>query len=131
MRLVNKLIYGKELILDLHNCNPSTFRRSIIGEFLSKCCEIMEVQQCELHFWDDEGLPEEECQTDPKTKGTTAIQFLLKSNITIHALDLLRSVYINAFSCGKFDFNTSLSIQILAKETFGGEIVQNVLMDRL
>lgn len=120
-------MYGKELILDLHDCDLTTFRRAIIEEFLTKCCEIMEVQQCDLHFWDDVGLPSEECQTDPKTKGITAVQFLLQSNITIHTLDLLKKVFINAFSCKEFDI---LEIMILAKDTFGGDIVQNILIDR-
>lgn len=123
--------YGKELILDLHNCDPATFTRSIIEEFLTECCEIMEVQQCELHFWDDIGVPLEECQTDPKTKGTTAVQFLLQSNITIHTIDLLKSVYINCFSCKVWTNSIVSKLICLAKETFKGEIVHNLLLDRL
>lgn len=122
-----KAHYGAELILDIHNCDPNTFRRGIIEEFLTKCCQIMEVEQCELHFWDDMGVPEDEKQTDPKTKGTTAVQFLLQSNITIHTLDLLGKVFINLFSCKNFD---SPKLSTLAKKTFNGEIVQNLLVFR-
>lgn len=120
--------YGAELILDLHNCDPSTFRRSVIEEFMTKCCEIMEVEQCALYFWDDVGIPEDEKQTDPKTKGTTAVQFLLQSNITIHTLDMLDKVFINLFSCKKF--NTK-NLSYLAVETFKGKIVNHYLLDRL
>ena len=45
--------------------------------------------------------------TDPKTKGTTAIQFILTSNITIHTLDILAVVFINIFSCKTY--NTKLA----------------------
>lgn len=120
--------YGKELILDLHDCDSITFRRSVIEEFMTKCCEIMEVEQCDLHFWDDFDSHPEECQTDPKTKGTTAIQFLLQSNITIHTLDLLEKVFINFFSCKKF---SSEDLVYLTVETFKGKIVNHHILDRL
>lgn len=120
--------YGKELILDLHDCDPITFRRAVIEEFLVKCCKIMEVEQCALHFWDDIGVPKGECQTDPKTKGTTAIQFLLQSNITIHTLDLLGKVFINFFSCKHME---TKDLAYLAVETFKGKIVNHYILDRL
>ncbi len=58
---------------------------------------------CDLYFWDDLGVPNEDQQTDPKTKGTSAVQFILTSTIVIHTLDLMKSAYINIFSCKKFD----------------------------
>ncbi len=57
----------------------------------------------DLHFWDDVGVPEDERQTDPKTKGTSAVQFILTSTIVIHTLDLMNAVYVNIFSCKDFD----------------------------
>ena len=44
-----------------------------------------------------------EKQNLPHTKGTSAVQFILTSNITIHTLDLLEAAYVNIFSCKKFD----------------------------
>jgi len=61
------------------------------------------MQREDLYFWDDIGLPEEEKQTSPHTQGTSAVQFILTSSIVIHALDQLKSVYINVFSCKDFD----------------------------
>ena len=61
------------------------------------------MKACALHFWDDKGVPAAERQTDPKTKGTSAVQFILTSSIVIHTLDLLGAVYLNIFSCKSFD----------------------------
>ena len=61
------------------------------------------MERCDLHFWDDVGVPEAEQQTDPKTKGTSAVQFILTSTIVIHTLDLMKAAYVNIFSCKEFD----------------------------
>src|ERR1700704_6059502 len=91
--------YGIELILDLHDCDASTFTRSAIKGFFDELCELIEMEACDLHFWDDVGVPEEDQQTLPKTKGTSAVQFILTSTIVIHTLDLMKAAYVNIFSC--------------------------------
>ncbi len=95
--------YGKELILDLHACDASLFTRVSIVVYFERLAKLIGMRREARHFWDDYGLPPEECQTEPHLKGTTAIQFLLTSNITIHTLDLLEAAYINIFSCKDFD----------------------------
>lgn len=95
--------YGFELILDLHDCDVSTFNRKSIQAYFEKLCNAIDMKRCEMHFWDDLGVPEEERQTSPHTKGTSAVQFILTSNITIHTLDLLKAVYVNIFSCKPYD----------------------------
>ena len=95
--------YGIELILDMHECDPATFTRESIRAYFEKLCVLIDMQREDLHFWDDIGLPEEEKQTSPHTQGTSAVQFILTSSIVIHALDQLKSVYINVFSCKDFD----------------------------
>ena len=95
--------YGYELVLDLHDCNPSTFNRDSIDRYFTELCELIDMQRCEVHFWDDVGLPPEECQTLPHTKGTSAVCFILTSSIVIHTLDILKAVYVNIFSCKEFD----------------------------
>ena len=61
------------------------------------------MERYDLHFWDDVGVAEDERQTNPKTKGTSAVQFILTSTIVIHTLDLMKTVYVNVFSCKEFD----------------------------
>lgn len=95
--------YGQELVLDLHDCNASTFTRHSIKRFCEEVCELIDMERCDLHFWDDLGVPEGERQTDPKTKGTSAVQFILTSTIVIHTLDLMKAAYVNIFSCKEFD----------------------------
>ncbi len=95
--------YGFELIIDLHGCDVSKFNRASLDGYFEKLCKAIDMQKCERYFWDDVGLPEEEKQTSPHTKGSSAVQFILTSSIVIHTLDLSESVYVNIFSCKSFD----------------------------
>ena len=97
------MVYGVELLLDLAECNVSTFNRKHLKTYFIKLCELIDMQRADLYFWDDFRVPLEQRQTNPKTKGTSAIQFILTSNITIHTLDLLGVVFINIFSCKEYD----------------------------
>lgn len=96
-------VYGEELCLDMHGCNVTKFTREGIERYCAQLCELIDMERCDLHFWDDEGVPESERQTDPKTKGTSAVQFILTSTIVIHTLDLMSAAYVNIFSCKEFD----------------------------
>ena len=95
--------YGIELILDLHGCDAAKFTRDSITEYFERLCVLIDMQREDLHFWDDEGVSEEDKQTSPHTQGTSAVQFILTSSIVIHTLDQLRAVYINIFSCKAYD----------------------------
>ena len=81
-----------------------------------------------LYWWDDQGVKAELRQTDARTKGTTAIQFILTSNITIHTLDILKNVYINVFSCKDFDPEVAKKF---SEEWFKGKIVNSQLIERI
>jgi S-adenosylmethionine decarboxylase len=95
--------YGFELVLDLHGCDASKFNRTDIDAYFTELCRRIDMQKCEVHFWDDVGVPLEEQQTSPHTKGTSAVCFILTSSIVIHTLDMLEAAYINIFSCKAFD----------------------------
>lgn len=105
--------YGEELILDLHSCDESLFTRGNIKQFFAELCDLIDMERCDLHFWDDVGVPDAEKQTNPKTKGTSAVQFIITSTIVIHTLDVLKVVYVNIFSCKGFD--TDEAAQFTAK----------------
>lgn len=96
-------VYGFELVLDLHGCEVKLFNRDHIDKFFTDLCNLIEMEKCEVHFWDDIGVPKEEQQTLPHTKGTSAVCFILTSTIVIHTLDILGAVYVNIFSCKPFD----------------------------
>src|SRR3954471_24418749 len=97
------MAYGWELILDLHGCDNGTFNRASLDSFFTELCERIDMERCVVHFWDDVGVPAEEQQLLPHTKGTSAVCFILTSSIVIHTLDLLGAVYVNIFSCKPFD----------------------------
>lgn len=115
----NKLPYGYELILDLHECDVSRFTRNSLDSYFRKVCKAIEMERCEVHFWDDVGVPESEQQTSPKTKGTSAVQFIITSSIVIHTLDLLKAAYVNIFSCKTFDAELAKNI---TRDWFGGKV---------
>ncbi len=95
--------YGFELILDLHGCDVSKFNRKSIEQYMEAVCEAIDMEREDLHFWDYEGVPDEELPTEAHLLGTSAVQFISTSNITIHTLELLEAVYVNIFSCKSFD----------------------------
>ena len=121
------MAYGMELILDLHGCQPANFSRKNIEAFFTLLCYRIDMQRCELYWWDDVGVAPEERQTEPHLKGTSAVQFLLTSNITIHTLDILGAVYLNIFSCAKFDAPT---VEEVALSHFGGRVAQHLVVER-
>jgi S-adenosylmethionine/arginine decarboxylase-like enzyme len=120
--------YGHELIMDLHNCDVSRFNRTSLRKYFITVCKAIDMRRCELYFWDDVGVPAKEKQTLPHTKGTSAVQFILTSNITIHTLDLLKAAYINIFSCKQFDRAVAEKI---TKEWFGAKKCRTIFIERI
>ena len=72
--------YGKELILDLHECDVSTFTRESIQNYFDELCKLIDMKQCEMHFWDDENVAEEDKQTSPHTTGSGRLDRLTHSH---------------------------------------------------
>jgi S-adenosylmethionine/arginine decarboxylase-like enzyme len=119
--------YGKELVIDLGNCDVNTFTRESIGRYFDELCKLIDMQPEDRYFWDDEGLPLEECQTDPKTCGVSAVQFILTSTIVVHSLTKLRKVFVNIFSCKDFDQDEALKF---TKNWFGAGWCKGTDLDR-
>lgn len=125
---VQRKKYGKELIIDLHNCDATTFTRESIERYFVELCDLIDMERADLHWWDDLDLPPEEHDTEPHLKGTSAIQFITTSNITIHTLDLLKAVYINLFSCKEFDAEVAKKF---TEKFFKGETAAHYVIDRI
>ena len=94
--------YGKELIIDIHDCDTANFTRKGLDKFFKELCRKIDMQMGERFFWDYEGEPEEYKKAPAHLKGISAVQFIMTSNITIHTLDELQRVYLNIFSCKDF-----------------------------
>ncbi len=119
--------YGKELILDIHNCDSSTFTRKSIRKFFKELCDLIGMKRARLVWWDDYGVSPEEQETEPHLKGTSAVQFIETSNIVIHTLDILESVYLNIFSCKTFDTNAAKEF---SQEWFNGKVTNSHVIER-
>ncbi len=120
--------YGKELILDLHECNPRKFTRKSILKYFTILCKKMDMEQCDTHFWDYEGYSDEYKKAPIHLKGTSAIQFISTSNITIHTLDILQKVFLNIFSCKNFDVDMVVSF---SEKHFEGKAVTKANINRI
>lgn len=123
-----KTPYGYELIMDLHGCEESTFSRTSLDEYFEKICAAIKMEKCDRYFWDDVGVPEDEQQTAPHAKGTSAVQFILTSTIVIHTLELLGAAYINIFSCKEFDAELAVKI---TREWFGAKECKTHFIERI
>jgi len=122
-------MYGHEVIIDLANADVRKFTREALSEFLDELClDILEVRPETRYWWDDKDELPENYQTDPKTKGTTVIQFLLFSNVTIHTLDLLGTVYINIFVCREFNMHAAIGF---CQEFFHARVAKATILERL
>lgn len=121
-------MYGKELILDVHECDPSMFTREHLEHFFEWLCRAIRMERCDLHYWDYDGEEKEYSIAPDHLKGTSAIQFITTSNVTIHTLDVLEAIYLNVFSCKDFD---PIVVERIVKGKFGGKIVNSILVSRL
>jgi len=111
--------YGKELILDIHDCDISKFNRDAINYYLVVLCSKIDMDMEDCYFWDYEDDLKEKEKAPPYLKGTSCVQFISTSTIVIHTLDDLKKVFINIFSCKDFD---TKSIRHLTESFFGGKV---------
>ena len=90
-------------------------------------CDAIDMVKCDRYWWDDVGVPEEQKQTSPHTKGTSAVQFILTSTIVVHTLELLKAVYVNIFSCKDFDPEVA---ERITKEWFSASQCRSQFIER-
>ena len=125
---MNSDVYGKEVILDIHECNPKKFTRKSIKKYCRKLCKLINMKREDLHFWDYKGDPKGYKKAPDHLKGISAVQFLRTSNITIHTLDVSGNVYINVFSCKDFD---AALVCAFSEKWFEGENVNIDVRERI
>jgi S-adenosylmethionine/arginine decarboxylase-like enzyme len=117
---INK--YGLEIIVDLHDCDISKFQKGSLDEFFIKLCEMADMQRVgDPHYWLEES-------NVPHLKGYSGVQFIKTSSIIIHTLDILRSAYINFFSCK--DFKPGEVVEFI-REHFHAKEVRYIVLNRI
>jgi S-adenosylmethionine/arginine decarboxylase-like enzyme len=95
---VNAHVFGWELILDLHHCDPEKIRsRDAIIRFVIELCDRIEMKRYGEPFVERFGLDKAE------TTGYSLVQLIETSSVTAHFAELTNSVYLNVFSCKPYD----------------------------
>jgi len=87
---------GKELILDLFECEFFMLQKQALDEFFVQLCNLIDMERTKLFYWEYDGTVEH-------LKGLSAVQFIKTSNITVHTFDNERKVSINLYSCKDFN----------------------------
>lgn len=91
-------IYGKELILDLFECEPKIIRsKKKILEYINKTCYLIKVKKYSKAVIKRFG------ETSNWGKGYSFFQFITESSISGHFLEPQNIAYLNIFSCKLFD----------------------------
>jgi len=118
--------YGWELIMDLKNCDVSTFTEEGIESFCKELCKVVDMKAQDFHIWASD--PSDYDSEPDHIYGVSAVQFIVTSSITIHALHKLKAVYINLFTCKSFDPEDAREC---ITDYFRGEIVSAHILERL
>ena len=91
-------IYGKELILDLYDCDEKIISsRKELSRYIKELCDLIKMRRYKKAIIEKFGFRKE------FTKGFSFIQLIETSSIVGHVSELWKRVYINIFSCGDFD----------------------------
>ena len=107
------LTFGWELVLDLYECNRETISdEASIKRFSRELCEVIEMKPY------GEPLTPYFGEKQEHTKGYSLLQFIETSSIVGHFSEGTGAVYLNIFSCKKFDIEKA---ENFAKEYFGAE----------
>ena len=115
--------YGQECVLDLHEVPLEMFNNKALKQFGEELCKEIGMSLGPAHSWGndhDEGMYKPNDKQDDKKDGISHVQFLWESSIVIHALDELQKVFVNVFSCKKFDSEKAKDFTV---KYFGGKLV--------
>lgn len=109
--------FGWELVLDLYECNMETISdETAIKNFARKLCEVIDMKPY------GEPLTPYFGENQEHTKGYSLLQFIETSSIVGHFSEGTGAVYLNIFSCKKYDIEKAESF---VKEYFGAERVHS------
>lgn len=91
-------IYGKELSIDLYDCDPETIKSAKkLKEYVAKLCKVLEVKpfgpttvkRFALHIG--------------HAAGYSLVQLIESSLLSGHFSEMWNRAYLNMFSCNDFD----------------------------
>ncbi len=115
-------LYGVELVLDLHDCDPKVIRsRKRLREYVDQLCKILDMKKFGKTLIPHFG------HGSPHTSGYSLLQFIETSSITGHFSELTHSAYLNIFSCKPFDIKKT---KRFTKDFFGAKQLKNRVITR-
>lgn len=97
-------VFGKELILDLIDCDPSVLQsREKIEQFAAELCQVIDMEPYGAPFVGRFGFGKD------FTAGYSLVQLIESSSITGHFSDLWRRAYLEIFSCKEYDADEAVA----------------------
>jgi len=98
MKKEKSKIYGKELIMDLYDCDQKILgSKKKILEYLNKICNLIKVKKYKKPIIKRFGFGKD------FTLGFSFLQLIESSSITGHISEIWNRAFINIFSCKLFD----------------------------
>lgn len=93
--MANKNFWGQTLSMDLSQCDISKFSKTSLVKFCQEVCRITKMQK--------EGNTIVKRFGQGNLFGNSAVQFIKTSTITVHADEVFNRIFVDIFSCKKFD----------------------------
>jgi S-adenosylmethionine/arginine decarboxylase-like enzyme len=88
--------FGKIALINLYNCNSILIKKKgYIKQFIKEVCKVINMKPY--------GKSRVKRFGKGKLKGTSALQFIETSSITIHFDEIKNRAFIDIFSCKNFD----------------------------
>jgi S-adenosylmethionine/arginine decarboxylase-like enzyme len=111
----SRVTFGWELILDLYECAPEPMRsKEAICRFARELCAVIKMVPY------GEPLAPYFGEKQEHTKGYSLLQFIETSSITGHFSEGTNCVYLNIFSCKRYDEKAA---EEFARNFFGAQRV--------
>jgi len=117
--------YGYELIMDLHECPTTIMTKGGVENYCKRVCELIDMNPEDFHIWASN--PEDYDSDSDHLHGVSAVQFITTSSLVIHTLPKMKRIYINIFSCKRFE---AKDVSDFTKDYFAGQIVSITMLMR-
>jgi S-adenosylmethionine/arginine decarboxylase-like enzyme len=117
-----KKIYGKELILDLINCDPKIIRsKKKILEYSTRLCNLIKVKKY------GKPIVERFALHLDHAAGYSLVQLIESSLVSGHFSELWNRAFINIFSCKDFD---DKKVVVFTKKLFNAKKIKKRILIR-
>ncbi|MBU4070385.1 MAG: S-adenosylmethionine decarboxylase [Nanoarchaeota archaeon] len=117
--MVSENFWGQSLHMNLNGCDNQTFEKENLKKFCKLLCKEIKMKPY--------GKAMVERFGSGKLKGNSALQFIHTSSISIHTDEFFDRVFIDIFSCKKFD---EIKAKTFSKKFFLAKKVNSKLLNR-